>query len=210
MGVVYWTPVCTVIGLANLAVFLAQVFLPGAFPWDGLAFTVGDVRGHQFLSSMFLHTSWTHLTANAFFLFAFGAVLEKRAGALAVAIVYVVSGVGSCALFWFIHGNGEVLMGASGAIFGIICAMVFLDPKAFVVTPGAPLPVPILVFAVLYVGQEMFQLGKGDLATDRIAHAAHLGGGLAGGLLGLLLMDRTAGAKGKGKGKEREEGVRRG
>lgn len=191
MGVVYWTPVCTFIGVANLLVFLLMLVFPESIPWQKLAFSPGRPEWHQLLTSIFMHANWQHLTMNAFCLFAFGAFLEKKAGSFYFTVVYLLAGLGGCLLFYLLGPADKSLIGASGAIFGIICGMVFLEPKAFVITPGAPLPIPIFVFAALYIGNEIMMASSGT--NDRlpsggvIAHLAHVGGGIAGALAGRLI-----------------------
>jgi len=178
MGVIYFTPVCTLIGLLNFGFFLLQKF--SKWNWQSYAFNPEYTLPYQYLSSLFLHSDWRHLTNNAFCLFAFGAVLEKKIGALGFLTIYFISGMGGNLLFSLMETQ-TLAIGASGAIFGIICSMIFTDPKAFVMTPGTPLPLPILLFAPIYIGNEV--LAMADHATN-VAHAAHVGGGLFGAFIG--------------------------
>ncbi len=197
MGVIYWTPLCTAIGVINLAVFLLERIFPKWEMWGRLVFHTTNPEWFQYVTSLFMHQGWLHLTTNAFFLFAFGAGLEKRIGQLRLLAVYLIAGACGCLVFSLLQKQDVALVGASGAIFGIICSMVFLDPKAFVMIPGAPLPLPILLFALLYVLTEIVEglkfLGPG--IEDKIAHTAHVGGGLAGGLVGRVLTGIKAGSK---------------
>ena len=181
MGIVYWTPFCTAVGIINLLVFGLQYF--NLLPWRNLAFPADNANGIQYFSSLFLHGSWSHLTNNAFCLFAFGCALEKKVGTFKTAIIYFASGVGGNVLFSLLQ-TGQMAIGASGCIFGLICSLVFTDPKALVLSPGTPLPIPIVLFAPLYVVNEIFQLGDNSSA---IAHTAHIGGGIAGALIGKLI-----------------------
>lgn len=186
MGVVYWAPICTVIGIINLIVFGLQQVDGLGIHWGDYMLHPGNADPHQYFTSMFMHANWAHLTGNAFFLFAFGCGLEKRAGWLVFLLVYFISGLGGCLLYEQ-FGQGMPLVGASGAIFGIICSMAILDAKAFVVMPGAPLPVPVLLAAVFYIANEYSMLDK----ADSVAHYAHIGGGLAGAGVGLLVYKFT-------------------
>lgn len=183
MGIVYWTPICTSLGIINFLVFIGQVYLAHIVPWENFHFPSENPLWYQYLTSLFLHGSWVHLTNNAFCLFVFGCSLEKKIGTFAFIIVYFISGIGGNILFQIFESNAYGI-GASGAIFGIICSMAFTDPKAFVVTPGAPLPLPIILFAPLYIGNEFIALG-GD--TSNISHIAHIGGGIAGAFVGRWL-----------------------
>lgn len=183
MGVVYWSPLCTTIGILNLICFVIQTQFSAVFPWQPYAFPSENPEWYQYITSVFLHGSWTHLTSNAFYLFAFGCVLEKKVGASVFLIIYFLSGIGGN-IFFQLFQSGSSAIGASGAIFGIICSMVFADPKAFVVTPGAPLPLPIFLFSIIYVGNEFMMLG----GESNISHISHIGGGFVGALVAKLII----------------------
>jgi membrane associated rhomboid family serine protease len=58
-----------------------------------------------------------------------------------------------------------------------------------VLTPGTPLPIPIFLFAPLYIINEVMQLGD---TTSMVAHTAHIGGGLAGAAMGRLLITSSS------------------
>jgi membrane associated rhomboid family serine protease len=180
MGVVYFTPVCTCLGVANFIFFLLQY--QTSWNWQTFAFPTEGALWYQYVTSMVLHLNWQHLTNNAFCLFAFGAVLEKKIGAFGFIMIYLISGIGGNFLFSMVQ-DGALAIGASGAIFGIICSMVFTDPKAFVISPGTPLPLPILLFAPLYIGNEVIAMAD---QGSNIAHAAHVGGGIFGALVGRI------------------------
>ena len=192
MGVVSWTPVCTVIGVLNLLCFAVQCLLAR----DGLAayaFPADHPLWYQYVTSMFLHASWWHLTANAFILFAFGSALEKKAGSLVFLVIYLSAGISGNLLFQLVYSGNGVGLGASGAIFGIITSMVIADPMAMVVMPGAPLPLPIFIFAPLHLLNEVLLFMNSTQAPaggDKIAHMAHIGGGIAGALVGRLVIGR--------------------
>ena len=185
MGVVYWSPLCTAIGILNLLVFIVQQpQFATYFNWQPYAFNPVQPQWYQYITSIFLHGSWEHLTANAFYLFAFGCVLENKVGSKIFFIIYFIAGIGGNVIYQ-IFGDGALAIGASGAIFGIICSMVFADPKAFVVTPGAPIPVPILLFALLYIGKEFIPLINGQ--ESNISHISHIGGGAVGAIVASLI-----------------------
>ena len=184
MGVVYWSPLCTTIGILNLIVFVAQHHLGSFFYWEPYAFRPDAIEWYQYITSLFLHGHWQHLTGNAFYLFAFGCVLENKVGSKTFLIIYLLSGIGGN-LVYQIFGPMNPAIGASGAIFGIICSMVFADPKAFVVTPGAPLPVPVFLFALFYIGNEFIMM-SGENASN-ISHMSHIGGGFAGAIVAKMI-----------------------
>lgn len=184
MGIVHWTPFCTAVGIINLIAFGIQS--SQWIAWQQWAFPSETAQAHQYASSLFLHGSWQHLTNNAFCLFAFGTALEKRVGFTKTALIYFSSGFGGNLLFMLSQSDSSAI-GASGCIFGLICSLVFTDPKALVLTPGTPLPIPIFLFAPLYIFNEIAQLGD---SNSMIAHTAHIGGGLAGAAMGRLLIKK--------------------
>lgn len=190
MGVVTWTPLCTSIGVANFICFLLQMLFQDQ--WSAYAFPADDPQWFQYVTSLFLHGHWLHLTSNAFFLFAFGCALEKKVSPLVFAVIYFGSGVGGNVLFQMTESIA-IGIGASGAIFGIICSMAIADPKALVITPGAPLPLPIVVFAPLYVLNEVFLMSQVyvDGKGTEISHIAHIGGGVAGALVAYLVIRKA-------------------
>lgn len=187
MGIVHWTPFCTALGITHLIVFGLQVqnFIP--WNWTAHAYPSEGALWHQWLSSLVLHINWTHLTNNAFCLFAFGTALEHRIGTLKTVIIYILSGIGGNFLFG-VFESGSSAVGASGCLFGVICSLAFVHPRSLVITPGAPLPVPILIFAPLYIFNEIVALPE---SGSKIAHIAHIGGGVSGAIVGKLMMMTT-------------------
>jgi membrane associated rhomboid family serine protease len=134
------------------------------------------------LTSMFLHGGWLHLAFNAWALYQLGSLFELLLGSRQMLGVYLASGLlGSFAsLAW----SQNVSVGASGAIFGLMGALIaFLARRREMLTPYAK---SLLGQLVLWAGiNVVFGLG-----TPRIDNAAHLGGCAAGLLLGLLLKER--------------------
>jgi membrane associated rhomboid family serine protease len=185
LGIVHWTPFCTTVGLLNLVVFGLQY--SNIWNWHPWAFPSDNPQWHQAFTSLILHGSWQHLTNNAFCLFAFGTALEQKIGSSKTALIYLISGLGGNLLYMFMESNSGAI-GASGCLFGILCSLIFMDPKALVLCPGAPIPVPIILYAPLYVANEIFAYGD----NDSIAHAAHIGGGIAGALAGRILAGNPA------------------
>lgn len=171
-------------GLLHLIVFILQY--SGWWNWNAWAFPADHAHISQYFTSLILHGSWQHLTNNAFCLFAFGTALEQKIGSSKTAIIYFASGIGGNFLFSMME-SGQGAIGASGCLFGILCSLIFMDPKALVLVPGAPFPIPILLYAPVYVGNEILTYG----ANDSIARAAHIGGGIAGALIAKALASNS-------------------
>lgn len=97
------------------------------------------------LTHMFLHGSWLHIIGNMWFLWVFGDNVEARLGHLRYLVFYILSGLGAAFLQTFVSfltGGEEVpMVGASGAISGVLGAYMHLFPRARILAL-----VPILFF----------------------------------------------------------------
>jgi membrane associated rhomboid family serine protease len=108
-------------------------------------------------------------------LFMFGAVVEQVLGWRRYLMVYILSGLGSALLYIALTGVSSTVMmlGASGAVFGVLTAYAFKFPKNWIVMfPGIPLPAALMV--VFFVVIEFF-FGVFDLQPG-VANFGHLGG----------------------------------
>jgi hypothetical protein len=144
-----------------------------------------------FMTSMFLHGGWVHLLGNMLYLYIFGDNVEDRLGHKAYALFYVLCGVGAAITQVLSDPTSRIpMVGASGAIAGVLGAYFLLYPRARVVTL-----VPLFVFfPVVEVSAFVFlgiwfalQFLQGMLAgaADQggVAWWAHAGGFLVGGFL---------------------------
>ncbi|MEU0277254.1 rhomboid family intramembrane serine protease [Streptomyces sp. NPDC088147] len=83
------------------------------------------------LTALFVHGSWLHLLGNMLFLYVFGAMAEERMGRTQFVLFYLT--VGYFALFVYAAANADsdqTLVGASGAISGVLGAFLYLFPRA--------------------------------------------------------------------------------
>lgn len=128
----------------------------------------------RFITSMFLHADFAHLFFNMFVLLMFGLHLERKVGRTVFTILYFLSGIVGGIGFELFNAPGVIGLGASGAIYGIIGALVVLEPRMLVYVYFVP--VPIAVAGLLYAVIELASIG----AADNIGHAAHLFGLLGG------------------------------
>ncbi len=151
----------------------------------GVDFTVvGVFYGAALLSepwriftSMFLHGDFGHFALNMFALFVFGGALERRVGTPLFLLTYFVSGIVASVGFLIFNGPEASALGASGAIFGLIGAMVVVAPNMKVYLLGG-IPMPMIAVGALYAVIEFVSLaGSSD---DNIAHSAHLLGIVGG------------------------------
>ncbi|RLJ09974.1 MAG: rhomboid family intramembrane serine protease [Candidatus Aenigmatarchaeota archaeon] len=175
----------------NIVVFILQNIFYSIF-MDVFALTpVQAVQGWywQFLTYMFLHGGLMHITINMFVLFMFGTVVEYALGARRFITLYLVSGVGSAVFYILLMGVSNVpMIGASGAVFGIMAAYGLMFPKNVIfIPPGIPLPAISAVFLLAFI--ELF-LGLTGLEPG-IANFGHLGGIVTGFLLVLYWKHKT-------------------
>lgn len=151
-------------------------------------------------SSMFLHGSWMHLISNIWFLWIFGCGIEDRMGHINFLIFYLLCGIIANIVHIFINANSLIpVIGASGAIAGVLGAYMFLFPSSRVTTL-----VPIFFFisivripAFFFLGYWFFLQFLNGLATigqtrhiGGIAWWVHIGGFISGILLLLAFVKR--------------------
>ncbi|MDI1276952.1 MULTISPECIES: rhomboid family intramembrane serine protease [Methylobacter] len=159
----------------------------------------------SFLTSLFLHGNWPHLIMNMWFLWIFGDNVEDRMGRLPFLIFYLACGLLATFLQWLFDPNLAIpVVGASGAIAGVLAAYFFLYPLERVVVwiPILFLPIVIHVPAVAFLGLwVLIQLHSattamlfGGVAVD-VAWWAHLGGFIAGSVLYRLFLRKDPAEK---------------
>jgi len=141
------------------------------------------------LSSMFLHGGWFHLIGNMWFLWVFGNNVEDSMGHARYLFFYLLCGVAAAAAQTLVNPSSAIpMVGASGAISGVMGAYVVLYPKVRVhmlVILGIFIT-RIVVPAYLMLGYWfLLQLVGGGLAQGEggVAFWAHAGGFVAGALL---------------------------
>jgi membrane associated rhomboid family serine protease len=189
----------------NLAVFAYQYYLTehGAAAWlvpgYGLVPTrfVQDLPGESFtlVSSMFMHGGLLHLGGNMLFLYIFGDNVEDSIGHLRYLFFYLLSGVGAGVAQVLTNPASQLpMVGASGAIAGVLGAYIVLYPKAPITVLNPPplsffigffIVVPAwFVIGAWFLIQLLSGIGSlGAMETGGVAFFAHVGGFLSGLLL---------------------------
>lgn len=151
-------------------------------------------------SSLFLHGGWLHLAGNMLFLWIFGNNVEYRLGALRYLLVYLLSGVLATLFFaLFIPDSGTPLIGASGAISGILGCYFVWFPRNKVKTFVFLFPLLMnnyylparLVLGIYVVVDNLLPFLLTQSSTG-VAYGAHLGG-FGGGVLLAVAMERLPG-----------------
>jgi membrane associated rhomboid family serine protease len=141
------------------------------------------------LSSMFLHGGWFHLIGNMWFLWVFGNNVEDSMGHVRFLVFYLLCGIAAAATQTLVNPTSAVpMVGASGAISGIMGAYVVLYPRVrvHVLVILVVFITRIVVPAYLMLGYWfLLQLIGGGLAQGEggVAFWAHAGGFVAGALL---------------------------
>lgn len=146
-------------------IFLSEVVL-GPISLLGSPWTI--------FTSMFGHGDVGHLLFNMLALFMFGSVLEDRIGSNKFLFLYFMSGILGSVGFMLLNSPFDMALGASGAIYGVIGALVLIAPNLLVYFYG--IPIPMYAAGPIYALIEIFALGR----VDNIAHSAHLLGFFSG------------------------------
>ncbi|MEE9406306.1 MAG: rhomboid family intramembrane serine protease, partial [Candidatus Aenigmarchaeota archaeon] len=152
--------------LANLAAFIIQVTVSGFTLLFSLTPALAINGAYwQFFTYMFLHGDPMHLFINMFVLIIFGQQVERHLGWKNFLLLYVIAGLGSAFLHIYLTGPSFIIMlGASGAVFGILTAYGFLFPRRWIIMfPGIPMPAiaAVFVFAGLELVLGVFSLEPG-------------------------------------------------
>jgi membrane associated rhomboid family serine protease len=126
---------------------------------------------------MFLHAGAAHLFFNMIGLIFFGPRLESRLGSKGFLLLYLVSGLGGAA-FSLVFAREAAVVGASGAVYGVLLAFAMFWPRAQMIVFPIPAPVEARFVIGAYLVLSIVQ-GVGGLASG-IAHFAHLGGAAFG------------------------------
>lgn len=137
------------------------------------------------LTSMFLHGGWFHVIGNLLYLRVFGDNVEDRFGHAVFLVFYLLSGIaGALAQYAFAPDSTTPVIGASGAIAGVLGAYIVMFPTAKVVTLFPIfifltfIEVPAVFFLGLWAAQQLLNgyLALGSDPAGGVAWFAHLGG----------------------------------
>ena len=190
-------PVSLWLIIANVAVFLWNALFGGSHRGSMLAFSTHGyfsvdtaIYGGQvwrLLTYQFLHADFFHLLFNMIGVFFFGPLIEQRLGSKPFLFFYLLCGVGGAVIATILGPIPGVLpvsaplIGASGALFGILAAAAFFYPHQQVQLLFPPIPMKMRTLCLIFLGIAAVSV----LAGSRNAggEACHLGGAAAGFLL---------------------------
>jgi len=140
------------------------------------------------LTSMFLHSGWDHLLGNMIYLWVFGDDIEEALGPLRFLIFYILCGIAATLVFVAFNTRSDVpLIGASGAISGVLAAYLMLQPCAKVSVFVLRVVVRVRAYWVIcgWALLQIFLLSQNS--DDGVAYLAHIGGLAAGAILFLVM-----------------------
>jgi membrane associated rhomboid family serine protease len=196
----------TLIGLC-VAVFIYQVSLPPraleAFFLQYGVIPAELTAGENYLSvltSMFLHGGFGHLFGNMVFLYVFGDNIEDAMGHISYLLFYLLCGIAAALTQVFLNPDSTIpMIGASGAISGVMGAYIVLFPRGNVraIVFYAVMLVPAWIMIGVWFALQLFSgfstLGGPDVGGT--AFWAHVGGFVAGTILVWLFRDKEAVAR---------------
>jgi len=214
----YRRPYITVtIIIINVVVFLYEMSLsragllkflytygivPARYTNEYFALRLGVSRFNffPFISAMFMHGGWLHLISNMWALWLFGDNVEDRMGHLRFAIFYILSGIIASLFHFIFNWDSRVpMIGASGAISGVMGAYFIMFPRSNIITffPILFIPMLIPVPAFIYLGiwflSQFFNGAFSIIAGVNfggVAWWAHIGGFLGGMYTHRFFLDR--------------------
>lgn len=196
-------------------VFLTEYL--AVFYFDSPLFSVWQPITYMFMHS---ERSLMHILFNMFALYSFGSILEAHWGGKRFINFYLITGLGALALQWGVQAfevyqiTGSVfnstypssislvdkstlegiyfgpMVGASGAIFGLLVAFAMLYPNLEMYIMFIPVPVKAKYIIPVYIVIEL-TLGVAKIEGDSVAHFAHLGGALIGFILVKLWRNKS-------------------
>ncbi|MBI2652993.1 rhomboid family intramembrane serine protease [Candidatus Woesearchaeota archaeon] len=164
--------------LLNVVIFMLQITLGRSFT-NSFMLISSDIfsRPWILLTSMFLHGGVNHILFNMYALFIFGPMLEQRIGAKRFLLVYILSGVIAAFFSSFFY---KFALGASGAIMGMIGALIILMPDLGLLLFFV-IPMPLWVAGIIYALMDLFGIFFPS-GVGNIAHLVGMGIGLIYGL----------------------------
>jgi membrane associated rhomboid family serine protease len=169
------TPYVRLLLFANIGVFFLQLTLGYGFTAAfGFYPPAVIVRPWTIVTYMFLHSpsGFMHILFNMIALFFFGPRVEERLASRSFLFLYFISGI-TGALLSMVMGPPALVIGASGAVFGVMLAFAWFWPDAPIMIWGI-IPVPARILVIITTVLSLYS-GLGG-AGRGIAHFAHLGG----------------------------------
>ena len=177
------SPTVRVLLILNAVLFVADLITSRWGLLDILAFSpypaIRQLYIWQFVTYMFMHAGIWHILINMLFLWMFGCDVERRIGSKSFLTVYLLCGVFGAGFFALSnayaikYASPLILIGASGAVSGILVAFAMMFPNRLVLL-ALIVPIPVKYFVLgLFIIEILSELGR---SGGNVAHITHLGG----------------------------------
>lgn len=152
---------------------------------------------YPFITSMFMHAGFLHIISNMWFLWIFGDNVEVDWGRLGYLVIYLFSGIiAALSQFFFTPDSTIPMLGASGAVAGVLGSYLVRHPRArietlvpvgfFITTVNIPASIMLGYWFVMQFFAGYAALAVETTATGGVAFFAHIGGFITGFALAKL------------------------
>lgn len=144
----------------NVGAFVLNMLTPNSNFWlYNVALSshgIKNFRLWQFVSYMFLHGNIMHILFNMWGLYLFGMIILPIMGARQFVTLYFLSGVSGAGFWLLLNWNSRVpIIGASGAVFGVMMAAAMLNPHVRIQLLFPPIPMQLKTFVTVYAALEI-------------------------------------------------------
>lgn len=184
--------------LNGIMYVVTHMLMPDLYPILAMYYPASDFfRPWQIVTHMFMHGNFQHLFFNMFALYMFGSALETYMGPKRFLTFYLLSGFGALVLYlfvWYLEisafsadeyrvflSRPYGMVGASGAVFGLLAGYGMLFPNSQIMLLIPPIPMKAKYFVLIYAAIELY-FGISN-TNPGVAHFAHVGGALFGALI---------------------------
>lgn len=204
-GMQRMTPIVKNIIIINIIIFIIQKIIPASTLFLGMHYPSNAAfMPLQFITHMFAHGSELHIFFNMYALYNFGTMLEKVLPPNRFLLLFFCSGLGAIAFHLLISGiivyneigtlfiteeialsNAKlaqiyfpILVGASGALYGVLAAFGYLFPNTPLMFMFIPIPIKAKYMIPLII--ILYDIIFANYGLDNVAHYAHIGGAIFG------------------------------
>ena len=143
------------------------------------------------ITSGFIHANTSHLFWNILGIYVFSRIVERRLGIAGTFIVYFgslfISMLASIFVYTYVLQQNTIIIGASGAVMGLVAASMLLDP--FAITFELMVPLPVIIKGWMFLFADLKGLLNAE--NDGISHLVHLFGFLSIGILVYFLSEEA-------------------
>ncbi len=171
--------------IANGVMFLLQIIDRSGYITNQLALNTRNVLTipafWQVFTYQFLHGGFFHIFFNMFVLWMFGSEVEASLGSKRFLRFYLLCGTGAgilTVIIFNIFGSTITVLGASGAVIGVLVAFAVIDPNRVVLLYFL-FPIKVKYLVMILVGMDLLAAWSGGHGSG-VAHFTHLGGALIG------------------------------